>query len=48
MSRVAGEKLKKVILFFSNNLDLKISNQDISKHIIDRSFNLGQLIKDEE
>ena len=45
--------LKKVILFFSNYLPLKIwtlkiCNHDISKSITSRSFKLGQLIEDEE
>ena len=44
---------KKVILFFSNYLPLqiwtlKICNHDISKIITPRSFNLGQLIEDDE
>ena len=45
--------LKKVILFFSNNLPLqiwtlKICIYDISKTITARSFKLGQLIEDDE
>ena len=45
--------LKKVILFFSNYLPLqiwtmKICNHDISKTIIAMSFNLTQLIEDDE
>ena len=53
MSRLIGESLKKVILFFSNNLllkiwTLKICNQDISKSITVRSFKLGQLIENDE
>ena len=44
---------KKVILFFSNYLPLqiwtlKICNHDISKTKAARSFELGQLIKDDE
>ena len=44
---------KKVILFFSNYLSLKIWTlkiciHDISKTIAARSFKLGQLIKDDE
>ena len=44
---------EKVILFFSNYLPLqiltlKISIHDISKTITARSFNLGQLIEDDE
>ena len=44
--------LRKVILFFSNNLSLqiwtlKICILDISKIITDRSFKLGQLIEDD-
>ena len=44
---------KKVILFFSNYLPLqiwtlKIYNHDISKSSTVRSFNLGQLIEDDE
>ena len=53
MSRLIGENLKKVILFFSNYLPLqirtlKICNHDISKIITARSFKLGQLIEDDE
>ena len=53
MSRLLGENLKKVILFFSNYLPLqiwtiKIFNHDISKSIAARSFKLGQLIADDE
>ena len=53
MSRKNGENLKKVILFFSNYLTLqiwalKICIHDISKSITARSFNLGELIEDEE
>ena len=45
--------LRKVILFFSNYLPLqiwtlKICIHDISKSITARSFNLGQLIEDDE
>ena len=39
-------KIKKVILFFSN--DLVICNCDSSKTIIARSFKLGKLIEDNE
>ena len=44
---------KKVILFFTNYLPLQIltlknCNHDISKTITARSFNLGQLIKDDK
>ena len=44
---------KKVILFFSNYLPLKIwtlkiCNHDIPKIITARSFKLGQLIEDDE
>ena len=44
---------EKVILFFSNNLllqiwTLKICIHDISKTITARSFNLGELIEDDE
>ena len=44
---------KKVILFVLNYLPLqiwtlKICNHDISKSITARSFNLGQLIEDDE
>ena len=44
---------KKVIIFFLNYLPLqiwtlKICNHDISKTITARSFNLGQLIEDDE
>ena len=54
MSRLIGVKLKKkVIVFFSNNLPLqiwtlKICSHDISKTVLARSFNLGQLIEDDE
>ena len=53
MGRLIGESLKKVILFFSNYLPLKIwtlkiCNLDISKIITARSFKLGQLIEDDE
>ena len=53
MSRSIGENLKNVISFFSNNLPLqiwtlKICNHDISKTITARSFELGQLIEDDE
>ena len=45
--------LKKVVLFFSNNLPLqiwtlKICNHDISKTITARGFKLGQQIEDDE
>ena len=51
MSRLIGESLKKAI--FSNYLPLKICtlkicNHDISKTITARSFELGQLIEDDE
>ena len=53
MSRLIGESLEKVILFFLNYLPLKIwtlkiCNHDISKTIIARSFKLSQLIEDDE
>ena len=53
ISRLIGEILRKVMLFFSNNLPLqiwtsKICNHDILKTIIARSFKLGQLIEDDE
>ena len=53
MSRSIGENLKKVILFFSNYLPLKIWTlkiciHDIPKTITARSFKLGQLIEDDE
>ena len=53
MSRSIGENLKKVILFVSNYLPLQIwtfknCNHDILKTITARSFNLGQLIEDDE
>ena len=53
MSRSICENLKQLFFFFSNhlplqNLTLKISNRDISKTIIARSFKLGQLIEDDE
>ena len=53
MSRLPGENLKKVILIFSNDLrlqiwTLKICYCDISKIILARSFQLGQLIEDDE
>ena len=52
MSRSIGENLKKVILFFLNYLPLQIRTLkiciDISKSIKARSFNLGQLIEDDE
>ena len=46
-------KKKKNILFFSNHLPLwiwtlKICIHDISKTITARSFNLGQLIEDDD
>ena len=46
-------KIKKNIFFFSNYLPLqiltlKICNHDISKTKTARSFNLGQLIEDDE
>ena len=46
-------KIRKNVCFFSSNYcplqiwTLKISNQDISKIILARSFKLGQLIEDE-
>ena len=53
MSTLICEIIKKVILFFSNNLPLqiwtlKICNHDISKRIIARSFKLGQVIEDDK
>ena len=53
MSRSIGENLKKVISLFSNYLPLqiltlKICIDDISKIITARSFELGELIKDDE
>ena len=53
MSRLLGENMKKVNVFFSNYLPLqfwtlKICNHDISKTFIGRSFKLGQLIEDDE
>ena len=53
MSRLIGENLKKVILFFLNYLPLqiwtlKICIYDFSKTITARSFKLGQLIEDDE
>ena len=53
MSRLPGANVKKVILFFSNDLPLqiwtlKICNHNISKTIIGRSFKLGKLIEDDE
>ena len=53
MSRSIGENLKKSYYIFSNNLPLqictlKIDNHDISKTITARSFQLGQLIEDDE
>ena len=53
MSRSIGENLKKVILFFSNYLPLriwtlKIRIHDISKSITARRFKLGELIEDDE
>ena len=53
MSRLIGENLKKVIVFFSNYLTsqiwtLKICIHDISKTITARSFKLDQLIEDDE
>ena len=53
MSRSIGENKKKVILFFSNYLPLKIwtlkiCNHYISKIITARSFNIGQLIEDDK
>ena len=52
MSRSIGENLKKKLFFF-NYLPLqiralKICNHDISKSITASSFNLGQLIEDDE
>ena len=53
MSRLICENLKKVILFFSNDLPLqiwtvKIGIHDISKTITARSFKLGQVIEDDK
>ena len=53
MSRSIGESLKKVTLFFSNNLPLQIWSlkncvNDILKSIKARSFKLGELIVDDE
>ena len=53
MSRLIGENLKKVILFFFKlspfaDLDFEICNHDIPKTLTARSFKLGQLIEDDE
>ena len=53
MSRSIGENLKKSYFFFLNYLPLqirtlKVCNHDISKSITARSFELGQLIEDDE
>ena len=53
MNRSIGKNLKKVIIFFSSYLPLKIwtlkmCNLEISKTITARSFNLGQLIEDDK
>ena len=50
---IAGENLKKVILFFSNYLPLqiwtlKICNHDILKSITARSFKFVQLTEDDD
>ena len=47
-------KIKKKLFYFVSNyiplqiLTLKICNHDISKTVTARSFNLGQLIEDDE
>ena len=53
MSRLPGEKLKKLLCCFLELLTLQIwalktCNQNISKIIIANSLKLGQLIEDDE
>ena len=53
ITRSIGENLKKVILFFSNYLPLKIWTlkicyHDIATILTAKSFKLGQLIEDDE
>ena len=53
MRKLIGENLKKsYYIFFElspfEDLDFKICIHDISKTITARSFNLGQLIEDDE
>ena len=54
MSRSIGENLKKKLFYFFLNYlplqiwTLKICNHDITKTISARSFNLDQLIEDDE
>ena len=52
MCRSIGENLEKLFYFFELSplkiWTLKICNHDISKTITDMSFELGQLIEDDE